>query len=292
LLLGGCTGPDLPPVPPAGGPAAAAPPGTGPAAAAPPGAGQRIVSLAPAITEILFALGLGEQVVGVTRFCDWPPEAARLPRVGGYLDPSPEGIIGLRPTLVVAAPSPGNKRPVIALQRLGLEVLVVRDQTLADLRATVTVLGERLQRPAAATALLARLDGQIAEQQRRVAGRTPRRALLVYGRRPLVCAGEHSLGGELLALLRVDNVCRGPEPYPLFSMERVLAAGPEVILDGAMDVGPDAAGYWERWPSLPAVAAGRVVRVDSAALRPGPRLGEALAQLAAAVWGAPPEETP
>ena len=245
---------------------------------------QRIVSLAPAITEILFALGVGERIVGVTRYCDHPPQVQGLPRVGGYLDPSSEAVLALRPDLVVVAPSPGNHRPVLALQGLGLEVVVVADQGLDDLRRTLDVLGEQLGCLDRARKLWAGIQGQIVRVQAMVESQEPRKVLLVYGHRPLIVAGPSSFGGELLALLGARNICEGSKAYPSFSMERVLAAGPEIILDAAMDGGSDARAFWSRWSSIPAVQQGRVVSVSSSALRAGPRIGQALEDLARAIY--------
>jgi len=263
--------------------ALAAPPARAQAAAdrRPP---QRIVSLSPALTESLFALGAGAQVVGVTRFCDRPAAAQALPKVGGYLDPSPEAVLGLRPDLVVVAPSPGNRRPVLALQRLGLETLVLADRSLADLRVALQTLGQRLDRRAEAQALQASMDQRLSALQARYRGRRPPRALLVYGHRPLVVAGPRSFGGELLALLGAENSVTGRMPYPLYNMERVLASQPEVVLDAAMDGGQDPLGFWARWPALGAVRAGRVVVLSDRALRPGPGIVEALEELAVALY--------
>src|SRR6185369_5318687 len=100
-------------------------PAPGPArepAALPP---SRIVSLAPALTEILFAVGAGDRVVGVTAFCDYPPEARQLPKVGGYTTPSVEAILALRPDLVLVSPASGNRDPALALRQAGLRVEVV-----------------------------------------------------------------------------------------------------------------------------------------------------------------------
>jgi len=264
-------------------------PGRAPAAPAPP---RRIISLSPAVTETLFALGVGERVVGVTRYCDQPPAALRLPKIGGYLDPNAEAVMRLRPDLVVAAPSPGNRRPVVALQRLGLEVLVVSDRTLDDLLASLGVLGARLGRVEQATAMAAELAAGLARIRERGLRRRPMRAMLVYGHHPLVVAGPGSYGGELLALLGLDNVAQGARPYPIFSMERVLVSQPEVIFDAAMDAGVDPLGYWAAWPEVPAVRHRRVLVVSDAVLRPGPRIVDALEELAGRLRVVAPAVTP
>lgn len=246
---------------------------------------RRIVSLSPALTELLFALGAGDEVVGVTRYCDFPPEVRSLPQVGGYLDPSAEAIVALRPTLVVAAPSPGNRRNVEAVRGLGIEVLVVQDRRLADLDSSIELLGRRLGRSAEAGRLRARLAAGFDAVQARAVGRPPVRVLLVYGHRPLVVGCPSSFGGELLRLIGARNICTGDDPYPAFSMERVLTSRPEVILEAGMEGAAGGPGFWARWPSLPAVATGRIRRLSERMQRPGPRLVEALSELEAAIYG-------
>src|SRR6478672_6683405 len=92
---------------------------------------QRIISLAPSITEILFALGVGDRVVGVSTYCDYPPEVARIDRIGTFLQPNVERILAKRPDLVIGVPSPDNRAPVERLQEFGVRVLVVNPERIA-----------------------------------------------------------------------------------------------------------------------------------------------------------------
>src|SRR5690606_134166 len=107
-----------------------------PAQAAP----QRIISLAPSVTETLFALGVGDRLVGVSSYCDYPDAAARIDRVGTFLQPNVERILIKRPDLVIAVPSPGNRAPVERLQALGIEVLVVNPERIADILAAIRAI--------------------------------------------------------------------------------------------------------------------------------------------------------
>src|SRR5205814_5026366 len=116
---------------------------------APTGPPARVVSLAPSITEVVYALGAGERLVGVCAQCDYPAAVASLPRVGGYLVPSVEVTLARRPDLVIAAPSPGNREAVRAIERAGVRVLVVHDRTLADLWASIRAVAGALGTPAA-----------------------------------------------------------------------------------------------------------------------------------------------
>ena len=249
---------------------------------------KRIVSLAPSVTEVLFALGAGEHVVGVTRFCDYPPETARLPKIGGYVDPSVEAVSALRPDLVVTVQAPANRRPVEALRGLGRRVELVSDRTLADVRSALRAVGGWVGALEAARREVARLDAGLEAVQAAVAGRPRPRTLLVYGHRPLVVAAPGSYAGELLALAGGDNVVPDGDGYPLFSMERALTLAPEVVIDVAMAPAgaseSDVRELWGRWPSLPAVAAGRIHALDQGPLmRPGPRAPAAARALANAL---------
>src|SRR5437870_9144625 len=158
-------------------------PAPSPAPAGPP---ARIVSLAPSITEMVYALGAGERLVGVCAQCDYPEAVARLPRVGGYLAPSVEATLGARPDLVIAVPSPGNREAVRAIERAGVRVLVVHDRTLADLWASMRAVAGALELPAAGERLVADVTARLGAVRDRVAGRPPRRVLMIVGHSPLV----------------------------------------------------------------------------------------------------------
>jgi len=250
---------------------AAAPPSTlGPPA---PGSPTRVVTLAPSVTELVLALGAGERLVGVSRYDD-APEVAKLPRVGGFVDPSTEAILALRPSLLLVQPSPANRGPVEALAARGVPVRVVPLHTVAEILEAASTVGAALGRPAEGSALRARLEAALTSARTRAASRPKARALVVYGWRPLVVAGPGSFPDELLAATGYTNVAAGASgPWPTFSAEAAIAARPELVLDAsAAHDGPEA---------LPALAP-RVRRLTSDALaRPGPRLPEALALLEA-----------
>jgi ABC-type Fe3+-hydroxamate transport system substrate-binding protein len=104
---------------------------------------QRIVSLAPSVTETVFALGMGDKLVGVSVYCDYPPQAQRIDRVGNFLTPNIEAIVAKHPDVVIAVPSPGNQNPVEALRRLGLTVVVVEPNTIAEIEDSLVTIGRR-----------------------------------------------------------------------------------------------------------------------------------------------------
>jgi iron complex transport system substrate-binding protein len=258
------------------------------ACAAPPTPARRaarVVSLAPSVTEAVFALGEGGRLVGVCGYCDHPPEVARLPRVGGYLAPSVELVLAARPDLVVVVPSPGNREAVRAIERAGVRVLVLRDRTLADLRAGIRALAATLGVPERGERLVADVDAGLATVRARVAGAPARRVLLVVGHRPLVVAGGGTLQDELLTIAGGANVAADAgTAWPAFSVEMVAARAPEVILDAAM--GSEAGGrlLFRDLAGVPAVERGDVVALEpDVVFRAGPRIAEAAAVLAAAI---------
>ncbi|MFM8413075.1 MAG: helical backbone metal receptor [Alphaproteobacteria bacterium] len=144
-----------------------------PAASPSPLAARRIVSLAPSVTEILFAVGAGDRVVAVSSSCDRPAEVARLPRVGTWVAPSVEEILALSPDLVVAVPSPGNRDAVLRLRELGLRVEVVGEATLGDAWDAMLRIGEWTGRDAEARELVERLRHELDEVRASVAGTDP-----------------------------------------------------------------------------------------------------------------------
>jgi len=257
---------------------------------------DRIVSLAPSLTETLFALGAGDSVVGVTRFCDYPPQVEALPKVGGFIDPSVEAVAALKPDLVVAVPSPSNRNPVLTMRKLGLRVEVIDDSSLTSLITGLRTLGRLVGRPERGQALAQELESGLENIKRRVAGYPRPRVLLVLGHRPLVVAGPDSLPGQLLDIAGGANVVKkNARRYPVYSMERVLTEAPDVIVDISSSASPSSSNHarkdkwaaspdedwWARWPSIPAVRNGRMyVAPSSLLMRPGPRIILGLESLA------------
>lgn len=243
---------------------------------------QRIVSLKPNITEILFALGAGDRVVGVTTWCNYPEAAKKLPKVGDYLRAFPEQVVAVRPDLIIGSQENSAKEPTLQLERLGLTTALfpftTLDETLQSIRAIGTLIGQE----ATAEKLTRTLDQQLA-QLRKGANRTPTTtALVVVGHRPLIVAGPQTFLSQLFPTLGLRNVIEaGSLPYPQLNTETLLALNPAVILD--LTMGTEAGEhdpFWQRYPQLQAVQAGRVFAVNMDEFRAGPRLGEGLHRLA------------
>lgn len=254
-------------------------------------AAERLVSLVPAITETLFALGLGERVVGVSTHCDWPPAARALPKVGTFSEPVAEAIVSLRPDLVLTSPSPGNETAVRAIERTGVRVAVVRSEGgLAEAREAMLDVARQVGAAAEGERLVAAIDARLAAVRGAAEGLPHPPAAIVVGREPLVLAGPGSYLGELLVLAGARNIADAiGGRWPRAGLEFLVASAPEVLVDLSMSMGEvpqeeDLVRAWSALPSVPAVANRRIV-ADRASLllRPGPRIGEAAEVLLHAV---------
>ena len=247
---------------------------------------ERIVSLAPAITETLFAIGAGPKVVGVSEYCDYPDAARRLPTVGSFLTPNVEAIAGLRPTLVIGLESSSSVRPVRAIEAMGYPTLAVNADTLHEIRTMILKVGERTGRTHEADDLVAEIQSHIDSVRARLKDIAPRKVLMLVGHQPIVAVGPGTYLDELVKLAGGINIAdRAAQEWPRLSIEYIIASAPEVILDGQM--GSDRSvpgGFWSRYPSIPAVRDHRVFGYpENLTLRPGPRVWMALEMLAAAI---------
>ncbi len=245
-----------------------------------PAAPRRVVSLAPALTETLFAVGAGDLLVGVTRFCDHPPAAAAIERVGGFSDPDVERIVSLRPDLVIATADTVSRARFDSLVAAGLAVYAVNPRGLDGVAETFAVVGTLVGRASEGRALEAAFRGRIAAVESGVASRPRRRALFLFSTDPLIAAGPGGFVDELLRRAGGENVlASAPTSYPRLGVEGVAAARPAVILTTA----PTGEGAIRR--TLGPVAATIPVVAMEADLveRPGPRLADGFSRLAAAL---------
>lgn len=253
-----------------------------------PDAPRRIVSLAPNLTETLFALDLGDRLVGVTDFCDYPEAATRLPRVGGVARPSVERVLALRPDLVLATTVGNGEDETLALARLGLAVVVSAPRDMAGVARSFELAGEAAGVPQRGLALAREFRGRIEAVRARVAGRPRPRTLVLVWPDPLVAAGPASFVASLLAVAGGTNVLadagalRLTGQYPTLGVESLLALAPEaIVLAGYPGRTEEGLARLARFDRLPAVRAGRLAAIDQQLLvRPGPRLAAAAEALA------------
>ena len=251
---------------------------------------QRIVSTTPSITEILYALGLGDRVVGVTRFCRYPPEAMLKPKIGDYINPDLEAIAALRPDLVVVQTNP--VRLAERLNALHLRTLEVDQQDIAGIDDSIRAIGAAAGVSLRADQLIAKIRAGLDEVRARSAKLQAPRVMFVVGRASgrldgLVVVGRASYLNDVIRIAGGENIFRdAAAAYPQVSMEEVLARNPEVILDmGEMsDEGTvsereqrETVALWtRRLPSLDAVEHHRVFPIVSEMyVIPGPRVVDA-----------------
>ncbi|MFZ1122557.1 MAG: cobalamin-binding protein [Candidatus Binataceae bacterium] len=251
-----------------------------PVAAAPP---MRIVSLAPGVTETLFALGEGGAVVGVSQYCDYPSAATLLPKVGTFLTPNVEAIAALRPDLIIGPGLSSSRREVRTLKAMGYPTMTVDDNSLDGIEQSIALIGARTGAQEAARRLLGAIQAHIDAVHARLEGTKPRTVVMLVGHQPMVAVGRGTFLDDLLHLAGGDNIADlAAQNWPRLSIEYIIAMRPEVILDGAM--GSDAntpAGFWARYPTIPAVRDHHVFGYpENPMLHPGPRVWQSLDILA------------
>jgi len=246
---------------------------------------QRVISLLPSLTETVCALQACGRLVGTDRHSDWPASVRTLPRLGGLEDTQIERIVALKPDLVLAAVS---SRAVDRLEALGVPVLALEPQSLADTRRMVQRVALALGVPGQGDALLVQIDSRIAAAAQRVPPGWRGRKLYVEVAAVPYAASEASFIGELLTLLGLGNVVPASlGPFPQLNPEFVLRAQPDVVVASARGL----AGMPARpgWSTLKALQArhscGLAPAAWDALVRPGPRLGEAADALADCVAG-------
>jgi iron complex transport system substrate-binding protein len=253
--------------------------GTVPAYAAP----QRIVSLKPNITEIVFALGLGHRVVGVTKYCNFPKEARGLPLVADYTRPFIERIIALNPDIILASKENASRRPIERLTAMGYRVELFSFSTLDETIESIHGISQALGVEERGKGLAQGINKKFDSLKRQTKARPTKRVAIVVGLRPLIAAGPGSYMDELLGIIGTKNAV-GPlrVRYPRIDLEGLISLNPDAIVDVSM--GSEAgkrhgARPWDGIDAIQAVRDGRVIPFDMDALRPGPRLPEALARL-------------
>jgi iron complex transport system substrate-binding protein len=238
----------------------------------------RIVSLAPALTEDLFAIGAGPAVVGVDAYSNRPAAARRLPRVGGLREVNAEAVLALRPDLVLGIPYEAPH--LVDLERAGIPTRTLRLDGLDDDLEAIGILGRLTGRDREARTLVDEIRRRLAVASREALTRHRLTAFVALGSASLRTAGRGSYIDQLLGLANLENVAREGTLWPTYSAERLLVEQPDVIV--VSDLGPPLRG--EPWERLEAVRAGRIVRIpEDDLLRPGPRVPDVLDALVSQV---------
>jgi iron complex transport system substrate-binding protein len=249
---------------------------------------DRVVSLAPNLTEIVFALGDGNHLAGDTDFCDYPAEAVQKPHVGGPVNPNLEVIVSLMPDLVLATKSINRRETVNALDRIGLPVYVTDPHSVEEMIASVEHLGTALAAGKSAAMLAEDLRGRLADLDRRLAGAAPRRVLFVVWTDPLISVGRDTFIADALRRAGGRSVVNTKSEWPHVSLEEIARLQPEVLVFASAHAGDtqrDIGALRTRpgWRNLDAMQHGDIVVISDAINRPAPRMVDAIEGLARAL---------
>ncbi|MEJ7608507.1 MAG: helical backbone metal receptor [Bryobacteraceae bacterium] len=256
---------------------------------------RRIISTAPGITEILFALGLGGRVVGVTNYCVYPPEVSKIAKIGTWMTPNLEAILSSRPDLVIVqrtAIHDGDKFRALKLPTVDVQLVGVE-----DIYATIAKIGAATGVEVRAASLIKQIRGDLDSIRQRVAGKTPAQTLFIVGRNPgtlegIIAGGGKSYHSQVIEIAGGRNILLDSKvPYPKVLQEEILARNPDVIID--MGEHAEASGISEqqqkkeielwrkRYPELHASRSGRIHVVSSSIyVVPGPRVVDLARDLA------------
>jgi len=221
---------------------------------------QRIISLAPNITELLFFVGAGEQIVGADEFSDYPEAARAIPRVNNYAAANYELILALKPDLVIAWRS-GNGREIIErLQQLGLRVFVLEPRRMHDIPNIILRLGMLTGHGASARQQSNEFVARVQKLQQQFSNREPVSVFYQIWNDPLITLNGEHLVSDVINLCGGKNIFADAAPLvPYVSMESVVAASPDVIVaSGSSEAAPTWLGMWDKWSMIPAVRDDRV----------------------------------
>jgi iron complex transport system substrate-binding protein len=251
-------------------------------AATPPA--PRILSLAPNLTEIAYAAGAGGLLVGTVEFSDYPAAARQVPRVGDAWRVDTERVLALRPDVVLAWATGTPAATIDQLRRLGLDVVEIQTQRLADIPAALRRVGQLAGTEGTAERAAADFDARVAGQRARYANRAPVSVFIQIDDDPVYTVNGRHVISEIVELCGGRNVFAGlPQLAPAISAEAVLAVDPQLILS-TDDTIRDPLAQWQRWPRLRAVAAGTVYSLPSDLVtRASPRLADGVEVTCAAI---------
>ena len=252
---------------------------------------QRIISIIPSTTEMLFAMGAGPRVIGVGNFDRYPPEALTRPKVGGLIDPDVERILSLKPDLVVVYGTQNELRQ--QLDRAKIPMFLYQHAGLFDITSTIRDLGTRVGSPKESDALADRIEAEIEDVRKRVAGRPRPRTLLVFGRDAETLRGIYASGAigflhDMLDAAGGTNVFADVKRQSIqTTSELAVARAPDVIIEIGVDTA-SASGRnlraWDTLPSIPAVRNKRIYQLTGdGMMNPGPRIAESVRRVAEAL---------
>jgi len=242
---------------------------------------QRIVSLAPGITETLYALGLENKIAGVTTFCNWPAAALGKTRIGGFTNPSIERIVSLKPDLIIATADGNRKDTVQQLEELGLPVYVTNPSDTRGVLKSIQHIGEITGRGKEARIIVKELETKLNNIADRVRHKRKPRVFFQIGMEPIITAGKGTLINEVIERAGGINVAgRDMANYPRYSAEGIIGAEPDIIIFAPMVHDKEFKGvkkFWRKFGELPAVRNNRIYPMNADLInRASPRIVDAV----------------
>lgn len=246
---------------------------------------NRIVSLAPSLTELVFALGAGNRLVGDTDYCDYPPEALSKPKVGGAINPSIEQIVAFRPDLVLMTKTLNRRETVLALDQLGIVSYATDPRTVESVLASFQHLGDLIGERDTGRRLAGSLRARLDDLRYHLGQRPPRRVLFIVWLDPLITIGRDTFLADALRWAGAESVVTTTQDWPQISLEEIVHLQPEYLIfatsheESAMQ-NFKALAALPGWRSLDAVRNKRIAIISDAIDRPSPRLVGAIEDLA------------
>jgi len=249
---------------------------------------KRIVSMAPNITEMLFAIGLDNEIVGVTDYCNYPEAAKMKTKIGGYYDPNIEVIISLTPDLIVATPDGYSKERIDRLDQTGIPIFIINPQNINDVLVSMTLLGKVTGKEEIADQVVENMRSRIKVVEDKVSQIPTQKMPKVFyeiGEDPLVTVGPNNVVNDLITTAGGVNVAAdAPNSWPVYSVEAVIMKNPDIILTApstmtSSDKNSQIA-KWNKYRTISAVVNGSIYAVDpDVMLRSGPRVVDGLEKL-------------
>ncbi len=245
---------------------------------------ERIVALAPSITEIIFALKEEERLKGATLFSDYPPKARAIPRVGSYVRPELERIIALKPDLIIAVKDGNPKEIVRRLEKFKFPVFVVNPVGMESVLSAIEDIGEIIGEKESSEILVKDMKERIQKVKTVVSQvKVKPRVFFQIGIKPIVSAGKNTFIHELIELAGGKNLADTTISYPRYSVEQVVKLSPEIFIITSMarlEIFEEVKAKWSKWKHMPAVINDKIYIVDSNILdRPTPRMVSGLEKL-------------
>ncbi len=236
---------------------------------------NRIVSLAPSITETLFFLGLGDKVVGVTRYCDFPPEAKTKKIIGGVIDPNYEIIVSLKPDLIIMTVEGNTKEAFDKLSSLGFKIFVTNPRNFEGIFKTILDIGKICGVEKRAIFLVDSLKNELGKIKKINTSKTKPKVFVLLSLNPLMTAGKNTFINEIIENAGGTNIAENSKQnYPIFNREEILKLDPDIIILTDPEIEKDELlNFFPEWKHMKAIKENKIFKINpDILLRPSPRV--------------------